>query len=445
MQSNAKSQSVLYDGFYTLVLRLANMGAALAVGVLTARILGPAGKGVYTLPIVQAGIVSTLFTGLTSSTTYHLLNGHARRGIVTTMTIATVLFVAAASIAVFLIALASHALWAAPAAIASLPSAAMWNVVTGYVIGIRRVRYATTITLAITLLTFAVTATGFYAIGRTVPVAVGAWIAGQTVISVVVWIAMLVHARTLQPGDPIDFGSYVRLALKAGATNLVSLLNYRADLYLVAIMLPPIDLGLYSVATSAPQSLLVPTQVAALVTSPHIGTMEKPAAARLAARCVRNNLLMAVALCALLFAFAPWVVNLFYGAAFVPLVPSLRILLIGVVVLSLGSPISSYYTLKLAKPEIPLILAAISAAICIAGTVVLIPGFGIAGAATASTIAYFVGQGLGLWYFARDTGIAWRTILVPTREDILVYFDFTKRIYRDGARFFAPRLKTTGE
>ena len=259
-------------------------------------------------------------------------------------------------------------------------------------------------------------------------VAIAAWIASSTIVAAVAFGAVLIHSRTLGRGEPVDVRAYMRLAWKVGLTGLVSLLNYRADLYIVAALLPAADLGLYTVAVSAAESLLVPTQVAALVTSPYIGSLEPPAAAALAARCVRNNMLAALVICIALYALAPYVVAVFYGKAFLPLVPSLRVLLIGVVALSLGSPVSSFYTLKLAKPEIPLTLAGISAAICIGCAIVLVPQIGIMGAAIASTLAYVIGQGIGLWYFSRKSSISWRTMLLPTADDLRIYWEYVRRV-----------------
>ncbi|MGC1381252.1 MAG: polysaccharide biosynthesis C-terminal domain-containing protein [Candidatus Baltobacteraceae bacterium] len=434
------AHGVLYDALFTLAARMFNVLGLLAVGVLTARALGPAGKGLYALPVVQAGIVSTIFAGLSSATSYYLLTGKAGRNVIAPSTIAMLLFVLASAIAVVPIAVLGHAFWAAPAAIASLPATALVNVVTGYVVGTKRVRAAATLALVTTAATFVFTVAGFVLVTRAPFVAIAAWIASTTLVAAGAWAIVLRDARRLERGSPVPVGAYARMALKVGATSLVTLLNYRADLYIVAILLPPAELGLYSVATSVPQSLLLPTQVAATVTTPHIGSLERGAAGRLAARCVRNNLLAALLLSAALFVFAPFLIELFYGAAFLPLVPALRILLIGVVALALGSPVSTYYTLKLAKPEVPLILAGASAAICIAASLVLVPRIGIQGAALASTAAYIVGQALGLIYFARSTGIAMRTILVPTYDDVRLYGTFLHQLYRDGARFFAPRL-----
>jgi O-antigen/teichoic acid export membrane protein len=177
--------------------------------------------------------------------------------------------------------------------------------------------------------------------------------------------------------------------------------------------------------------LLVPTQVTALVTSPHIGSLERPAAAALTARCVRNNLLIALAVCGALFAGAYPLVRFLYGPAFLPTVGALQILLLGVFAMSLSSPISSYFTLKLGKPEVALILAGTSAVICIATSLALVPSMSIYGAAIASSAAYITAQCAALWYFSRTTAINVRTVLLPTREDLQLYRRFLARLLSD--------------
>lgn len=435
---------VLYDGLYTFVVQATYVAVAFAVGLLTARLLGPTGKGVYALPVVQAGLVSAVYGGLTSTASYYLLNQRAGRNALRVLGLATAIFLAGSAIAVLALAWLSHSLWAAPAAIASLPATATIAAVRGYVTGIKRVRYMATLSLTLALVTFGLTAVGLFLIQRTPFVAIVAWVASLTVVATVAWIAMLLHARTLEPGRPVKLSGFLTMALKGGATALVSLLNYRADLYIVAIMLSTRDLGLYSVATSAPQALLFPAQVAATVTSPHIGGLDRRAAAALAAQCSRHSMLISLVICIAVFAFAPEIIGVFYGPAFLPMVPALRILLVGVVAMALAGPISSYYTLKLAKPEIPLTLAGISAAICIAGTIVLIPLFGIEGAATASTAAYIIAQVIALFYFKRSTGLSLRTMLVPTVVDLKIYVEFVGRMRQDGARLLKRSAGTAG-
>jgi O-antigen/teichoic acid export membrane protein len=417
---------VMSDGLYTFVVRIANVVAAAVLGILTARLLGPEGKGTYALPMIQAAIVATAFAGLTSATSYFLLNGDAgnRRTLAVALR-ASVPFLLGGAVGVLAIGAFGAARWAIPAAIASLPASAAISIVTGYVIGIKRVRYATTITIACTIANLALAAFGLFLVARTPTVAIAAWLVSLNVIAAIALAATIRHAhRSPAAGAKISTGSFLRLAAKVGSTGVVTLLNYRADLYVVAIFLPTSALGLYTVAISAAESLLIPTQIAALVTSPHIGSLPASEASRLAARCVRNNLLAAIVICSALFAFSPPLIRLLYGASFLPLVPALRVLLIGVFALSLGSPISNYFTLKLAKPEVTLAIASGSAILCIVASVLLIPHFGLVGAAAGSTIAYVAGQGAGLWYFSRTTQVGWAAMFIPTRADFAQYRSF---------------------
>jgi O-antigen/teichoic acid export membrane protein len=436
---------VLYDGLFSFVLRIVTVAVSVALGVLTARVLGPGGKGIYAMPGVQAGLVATAFGGLSSATSYFLLNRNVGRRIVAPALISAAILTAVAAAAVVVLAVVGRALWAAPAAVASLPASAAIGIVLGYVAGIKRIRYATTATLATALVTLTLMAAGLFLIARSPWIAIVAWIAGSTSVAVVALGWMLLNARSLPDGEPVKLSEYFRMALKVAATSLVTLLNYRADVYIVAVFLPAFDLGLYTVAVAAAEALLVPTQIAALVTSPHIGSLDREAASRLTARCVRNNLIVAGVICAVIFAIAPLLVQLFYGSSFLPLVPALRILLIGVVALSLGSPLSSYYTLKLGKPEVALVLAGGSAVLCIATALVLVPHLGIEGAAVASTVAYIAGQAVAIVYFSQRAYVPFAAILLPTREDFVVYRDFARRVYRDALTLCARPLRAMGK
>ncbi len=341
---------VLYDGLFTFGLRVVNIVCAMGLGILTARMLGPAGKGLYALPSVEAGLIVSGFAGLGSAMTYFLLHRKTGPGILRPALLAGALFVIAGAAAIVPLAFFSGQRWAALPAILSLPSGVAICLATGYAIGVKRVRYATSLTAAVTVTTFALMLCGFFLIARTPGIAIAAWIAGNTAVAILAIAAIAIHARKLEGSDIPSLGEFTKFSVKVGLVQLVSLLNYRADLYLVAIMTTPAALGVYTVAVSAAESLLLPTQVASLVTSPHIGSFEREPAAALAARCVRNNLLVALVVCAAIFVCCSPIVKLLYGPAFMPVIPALRILLAGVFALSLASPISSYFTLKLGRP-----------------------------------------------------------------------------------------------
>ena len=430
MQANR----VMYDGLYTFVLRILNVACAAGLGILTARLLGPAGKGIYALPSVEAGLVVSAFSGLGSALSYFMLNRRTGAGLWKPALATAAFFMLAGAIAIVPIALLAGQPWAAIPAMISLPAAAAINMVSGYAVGIKQVRYATTINVGVTLITFAFMALGLLLVARDARVAIAVWLTASTLVGAVALTVMLLDMRKRSGDETVSVPEFAKFSAKVGLVNLVSLLNYRADLYIVAMLTNAASLGMYTVAVSAAESLLVPTQVAALVTSPHIGSLDRPAAARLTARCVRNNMLIALIVCGALFAFASPVVHLLYGAAFAPVVRVLQVLLLGVFALSLGSPMSSYFTLKLGRPEVPLWLAGASAAVCIGVSLALVPSLGMMGAAIGSTAAYAAGQAAATWYFSKTAGITLGQILIPTGDDVALYKGFAGRVLADGRR-----------
>lgn len=422
---------VMYDGLYTFVMRILNAVCAAGLGILTARLLGPSGKGLYALPGVEAGLVITAFGGLGSALSYFILNKNVGASILRSALATAALFLLAGAAIVTPIALFSGQHWALVPALASLPASAAVNMAAGYAVGIKRVRYSTAVNVAVTVVTLVLMSAGLFLVARSAAVAIAVWIVSSTAVGAIALTSMLLHARRLSGTERVPTRQFAGFALKVGCVNLVSLLNYRADLYIVALMTTPAALGMYTVAVSAAESLLVPTQVTALVTSPHIGSLERGAAAALTARCVRNNLLIALVVCGVLFALAAPLVRLLYGAAFAPTAAALQILLVGVFAMSLGSPMSSYFTLKLGQPEIPMWLAGISATVCIATSLALVPSMGIYGAAVGSTLAYILGQAVATWYFTRSTKLSLRELLFPTGDDVRLYGQFLARLLAD--------------
>lgn len=415
---------IVGDGVYTLALRLINMALAAVVGVITARALGPAGRGIYALPMVDAALVTASFTGLSIATSYFLLRENAGCGVFRAAFSTAAVFVGAGAAMTVVIAAFTHHLWVSVPAMLSLPGAAALVLAYGYAVGTHRVRINTSLSVLNTLLLFAFMATAITVLGHRPGAAILAWVSGSDLLGAGVIVWMLLDARKRFPEAPekhVGFLRYLSYAARVGSVSLVSLLNYRADVYVVAILTSPAMLGIYTLAVTAAETLLLATQVTSQVTLPHLGSMEMRAAQHFTARCVRHNVIVAAACCGLLALAAPFVVRLLYGPEFMPMVPALRVLLVGVFALSLGSPMSNFFTLRLGKPEIPLVLAGVSAVICIATSIVLVPRIGLVGAALGTTAAYVIGQSAAVVYFSRLSGIAITGILIPRLSDMEAY------------------------
>ncbi len=417
------------DGLYTFFMRVVSMGMAAVLGILTARVLGPHGKGLYALPMVSAGLVTAVFAGLTSATSYFLLRMEGGRGVLRPLFSNAFIFTLLAAGAVVVITYGAHATWATLPAVLSLPGPVAVAIANGYATGTKRIRITTTLALIATGVTIAFMIAAFLTFGRTPSAAIAAWVASSDVIAVAILIWVARDSRRLPPGS-VALKEYAWYACRAGAVSLLTLLNYRADIYIVAILTSPQLLGIYTIGVTASETLLAATQVAAVVTSPHVASMEKSAAAQLTARMMRHNILIAGVCSGSLAIFAPIIVKLLYGEAFLPVLPALRILLVGVFALSLGSPLSNFFTLRMGKPEIAFSLASVSAVICIVTSWVLIPRMGLVGAAIGSTSAYLIVQIVAVAYFGIISKISASTMLLPRKSDLLTYVNLVGSLFR---------------
>ena len=409
------------DGIYTFVFRIGNMAVAALLSILTARVLGPHGRGLYALPLVAFAVASAGYAGLNNATSYFMLREGAGRGVLRAALLAAGAFVLCGIPVAVVVAYTTHAPWAAVAAIAALPSPAILAIFYGYQIGIDRVRMNTTYALASTLLMLACMLGAFGLMGRTPTAAVTAWAVASDIFAAGALVWLVRHSRRLPPGQ-VSAARYLGYAARVGAVYLISLLNYRADVYIVAAFTSTAELGMYTLAVTAAEMLLAATQVTAVVSSPKIGGMESSrAAADLTARCVRHNVLIALTTCVLLSILAPIAIRILYGTAFLPMIPAFRVLLLGVFALSLGSPMSTYFTIRLGKPQIPMMLAGLSAAICIAVALILVRPYGLVGAAIGSTLGYVIGQGAAIVAFMRIARIGFSHVLVPRWSDVTAY------------------------
>lgn len=185
-----------------------------------------------------------------------------------------------------------------------------------------------------------------------------------------------------------DWGSWRRLVrggVPAVAVNVGQVLTFRVDRYLVGVFLGPAAVGVYSVASTAPELLRLPTLALGQPIFHRLasGSARLPDFRRSRAIC----LLTVAALAALVAVFAPVLIRTVFGPEFSGAVAPLRILLLGEIGISLyyldGSALFGLGRVS------DVARAAVAAlVIVVVADLVLVPAWGIAGAAWASVPAY---------------------------------------------------------
>lgn len=413
-----RDQGVLKDSVHTLVVRVLNILIAAALGILTARLLGAGQRGVYLLPILNATLASSVFGGLNSATSYFMLNAGAGRSVLRPAIATAGVFVGAAAIVVVILGIWQQRVWSiAPAAIC-LPPLALTYITGGYCLGVHRVRYANLFIALSSVIAIAMMLFGLLLVSKTAGVAIVMWIAATVLSAGIGGLYLALSSRQLQSGSPVPFMGYLAFAVQSGLTNVLTILNLRVDVYIIAALTSSATLGIYTVAVSGAEALKVLTLVLSQTAAPRIGSMDIAESARFTARCIRNNILAALAPCALIIACAPWLLGLLYGAAFLPASPSLRILAIGIFASAPASVLATFYTLKLGRPMVSFWNNGLSATVCASLSVLLIPRLGMAGAAMGSTAGYIASAAVLVVMFVNKTKLPVEIVLLAQREDL---------------------------
>jgi O-antigen/teichoic acid export membrane protein len=193
----------------------------------------------------------------------------------------------------------------------------------------------------------------------------------------------------------------------------------RANLFLANAYLSKAEVGFLYVAITLAELVWFISIAAETVLYPQAARMPSEEAAQLTARVCRQILVLSALSGLLLAAVAPAAILLYGGRAFLPAVTPLRLLLPGVVALTVSKILSALWIregwfLMLGG------LAGGTAALSIALNVLLIPRLGTAGAALATSLPYLANAGVSLWIYhrwvSRNLAVVWRV-----RQEDLVH------------------------
>ena len=232
----------------------------------------------------------------------------------------------------------------------------------------------------------------------------------------------VVDAATGTSREPIGAGALLGYGIRLYPAGLTTFLSYRADIFLVSALLgDAAAIGLYAMAVSfAEISFQVPDSVAT-VFYPRVAGSERAAAHRMAPSMARFTLLLtavaAVALIPLVWVAIRIVLPAFDGS----LLPFL-LLLPGTVALGLSKVLSGYIS-GLGRPGVVSVVAGTALAVNLILNLVLIPPLGITGAALASMTSYAAHAVLTIGLASRLSGARYREFIQPGRAELRLLVD----------------------
>jgi len=216
----------------------------------------------------------------------------------------------------------------------------------------------------------------------------------------------------------------IKYGLKAYFGNLMQFLNYRLDMFLVAIFLAPAAVGLYSIAVGIAEKIWMLPGAIATVLFPRISSLNDREANNLTPKIARHTFLIIFILSLTLAIFAKPLIKILFGSAFLPSVMPLLILLPGIIALGGAKTLTADLAGR-GKPQFGTYASFISLAVNIPLNLYLIPKWGISGAAFASSVAYIIATIVVIIAFVKISKKSWKEILLIKKQDFRDY----KRIF----------------
>lgn len=217
---------------------------------------------------------------------------------------------------------------------------------------------------------------------------------------------------------------------KVHVGELLNSARQKVDQALVAFWLPHLELGLYVVALTVANGPLILAQTLANLAFPKVSQQADPAGKTLVfGRYLRFTLVVTTAAAAVLLPLNPWLVPLLFGAPFAPAATVANIMLLGLPaaaakLLFMGALKAWDRSLVITRAE------AVGFAAAIAALALLMPPFGIIGAAWSLVIANVVATVVMAASLRRSLGLPLLTLFRPTADDWRMAADLARSLRR---------------
>lgn len=234
------------------------------------------------------------------------------------------------------------------------------------------------------------------------------------------------HTGTLRPRwDPRFARDAVRTGLKGQLGNILTFVNLRLDALLVPVFVSLESAGVYFVATRVSEVVAQVSTAAAAMLFPHVAASTDRTNTVTTERAGRLTLTATLAAGTVLAAVSAPLLGLVFGAGYRRGTWALVLLLVAMLPLGLGRILSADLKGR-GRVGVVSIAAGVGAAVTVVADVVLLPRWGIAGAAVASILAYGTTAGVLVIAFCRSTGARPLT-LCPRPRDVSDLFALVRR------------------
>jgi O-antigen/teichoic acid export membrane protein len=249
------------------------------------------------------------------------------------------------------------------------------------------------------------------------------------ILPALIWVRRQISAddrERLEPSRRL-FGESAVYGLKGHLGTVFTQFSYRFDMVLVLRWLGAAQQGYYSIAVILAEKLTHITASVQFVLFPRISAASRAEADRITPIVCRNTLVWMIVAGVGLYLLAGLLIRLFYTSVYDPALQPLRVLLPGIVALTLSNVLSSDFSGR-NRRGLTTIAMGIGFALNLGLNILWIPRHGLLGAAWASTVSYSTQSLIMAAFFWRITAISPLRLIVPRPGDVRLYADALAQI-----------------
>ena len=401
----------------------------IGVGIITARLLGPHDRGLFTLLLVlPQTLVSMAKLGVAQANVYYVRKRGASIG-----TVASNSLILAVVITVLLLTasyvgrdwlIAPFTKGARPALIVLVLCAVPFLLIESYFLSVlqavERFHVYNLQSVYKAILGFVGIAVALLALGG----GLGEALLSQILVIAGVNLWLLYQVRRVAIfGFRWDGGvgrGTLGFGLKSYLQTLATHLHYRVDLYLIAYFLDPVQVAFYSIAVNMTNPILQISDAAGTVIFPKLaGSSDADAYTATALTC-RHTLFTTVVAAIVYVIAGSQLLTILYGSRYAPAIRPMLLMLPGVIMISLYQILTRNFTSR-NRQQVNILAAGMALTVNVCLNLILIPRFGIAGAAVSTATSYSLAALTLLVIFVRESGGSLRATVVIRAEEIASY------------------------
>ncbi|MDD5638553.1 MAG: flippase [Candidatus Pacebacteria bacterium] len=418
----------------TVITRVLQLILGIGTSVIIARVLGPEGKGVYSLALLLPTLLITFTNlGIGPASVFYLgkKKYSSKEVLGANIIFSGLISIFALMVGLIIVFFFPEKLFPGVPqeylllALSLIPLQVLLTFVVDVLLGLQKIKKYNFIQLIPTfiyLILIAVFLLGFH-------FGVKAAIIAEVLSLFVGCIILFINTKKETGGIVFSFTKEIRkdffsYGIKAYFGNIFSFIHYRIDQFMLNIFLNPTAVGVYSIAVGISEKIWLVSQSASTVLFPRVSSeTDAKRLKEFTPMVCRNILWITVLLSLFLCLIAPWLIVLLYSDQYLESILPFRILLIGAVALA-GSKILANDFAGRGKPMINTYISIASVVLNIILNILWIPKFGIIGAAWATAISYSVIFLINIFVYAKISDNKIKDILFIKKSDFKYYKNF---------------------